>query len=372
MDSMPKVSVLVPTFNRARFILDAIESVFSQTYTDWELIVVDDGSDDETAALLKPFKHRLTYIFQSNHGCAAAQNRAFDASCGEYVTILHSDDSLLPNGLQILASFLDQHSSLDFVYSNGYATDEGGQTIDTLAQYRPSPPYQSALDSIVTTNFIAISHSAMIRRCCLEKLEGPFDARMWGYEDWDLAIRLIAGGAKFAYLNELTCTYRMHSSNKSAPKSSISAKRRDALISNRFKVLESSFFTDLSLDARKTFFYSFLLNHLADDAERAREVIESSGFRSLPNLEQSQLLYYLGVASLVYHGRTRAGLERLKHSLLLNPYAFKPRLAIVLHWISPVLLNWTIEARKRFRHLSKDDSRPTQSLPVGGGSREVG
>jgi glycosyltransferase involved in cell wall biosynthesis len=112
---MPLVSVIMPTFNRADTIRRAIRSVRAQTFTNWELIVVDDGSTDNTAALIEGCDPRLKLIRQENRGTAGARNAGLSASAGSYIAFLDSDDEWLPHHLELCVSFLEAFPGEQFV-----------------------------------------------------------------------------------------------------------------------------------------------------------------------------------------------------------------------------------------------------------------
>ena len=112
---MPLVSVIMPTFNRADTIRRAIRSVQAQTFTDWELIVVDDGSTDNTVALIEGCDPRLKLIRQENQGTAGARNAGLGASAGSYIAFLDSDDEWLPHHLELCVSFLEAFPGEQFV-----------------------------------------------------------------------------------------------------------------------------------------------------------------------------------------------------------------------------------------------------------------
>lgn len=112
---MPKVSIILPTFNRADTILRAIKSAQAQTFEDWELIVVDDGSEDDTAAVVANLDPRITVIRQENRGMTEARNTALRAARGDYYAFLDSDDEFLPHHLQLCVAFLDAFQEEQFV-----------------------------------------------------------------------------------------------------------------------------------------------------------------------------------------------------------------------------------------------------------------
>src|SRR5262245_27326295 len=104
---MPRVSVIIPTFNRADLIGETVESVLSQTFDDFEIIIVDDGSTDSTKEVIRRFDGPINYLYQENRGLSCARNRGFDASSGDYVCFLDSDDVWNPRMLERQVSLLD-------------------------------------------------------------------------------------------------------------------------------------------------------------------------------------------------------------------------------------------------------------------------
>ncbi len=106
---MPKVSVIIPVYNGERFICDAIESVLAQTYKDFELIVVDDGSQDQTDQRIKGYGHRLTYLYLPNSGQARARNLGHTHSSGEYLAFLDADDRGYPKTLEVEVRAMDEN-----------------------------------------------------------------------------------------------------------------------------------------------------------------------------------------------------------------------------------------------------------------------
>jgi glycosyltransferase involved in cell wall biosynthesis len=133
--NQPTVSVIMPAFNASLFIEEAIDSVLAQTCKDWELIVVDDGSTDETAAILTR-KHdpRISVIRQANAGVSAARNAALDVAAGEFVTFMDADDRLPAEALMLRIGYLQTNPAVDIV-NGGIRVTEGGET---LRAYAPS------------------------------------------------------------------------------------------------------------------------------------------------------------------------------------------------------------------------------------------
>ena len=117
MISSPKVSVVIPTYNYAKFISQAIDSVLNQTFTDYEIIVIDDGSSDRTLETLQTYGHKICYVTQSNKGLAAARNRGIKIARGELVVFLDADDWFLPEMLEDAVAVFANQPELGIVVS---------------------------------------------------------------------------------------------------------------------------------------------------------------------------------------------------------------------------------------------------------------
>lgn len=118
----PLITVIIPAYNCANFINNAIESVFRQTYSHYELIVVDDGSKDDTASKVLQYGNKLTYIHQKNGGVSKARNTGIKNSKGEYIAFLDADDVWKENKLEVQEFFLRKHADVDFIFSNFHQT----------------------------------------------------------------------------------------------------------------------------------------------------------------------------------------------------------------------------------------------------------
>ena len=114
----PKVSVIIPTYNRAEYLGEAIQSVFDQTFEDFEILIVDDGSTDDTQQLVLSFHDpRLRSFYQNNCGISAARNAAIRSADGEYIAFLDSDDVWLPELLESQVAVLDRRPEIGLVYA---------------------------------------------------------------------------------------------------------------------------------------------------------------------------------------------------------------------------------------------------------------
>ncbi len=231
----PRVSVLIPTFNRAIYILLAVNSVLAQTFSDLEVIVVDDGSTDRTADKLHEISDpRVHYIYQNNRGVAAALNTACRAARGEYLARLDSDDIMLPNHLAELVPILDTDRELALVYGRAQAIDSAGGLLSQLYGGPPKFPGQWLKSELYADCVCTVA--CLFRRSCLEQL-GGFNEALRSNEDWDLMIRMSTHWP-FFYCNQVLTHYRLHSQGMTAAASPEQYSRvaldRVALIENYY------------------------------------------------------------------------------------------------------------------------------------------
>jgi glycosyltransferase involved in cell wall biosynthesis len=197
---MPKVSVVIPTYNRTHFIAEAMQSVIDQTFTDFELIVVDDGSTDNTREVVSSFKdHRIKYIYyQENKGASSAQNTGIRASTGEYVAILGSDDIWLPQNLELQVKLLDSRPDIALVCSDMYLFDNNSRKLlgrfwhdkHSDAYINPQKVTQHALKRLLEKGCFIGPQATLMRRAVLTEV-GCFDESLVTHEDWDLFVRIV-------------------------------------------------------------------------------------------------------------------------------------------------------------------------------------
>ncbi len=209
---MPKVSIIIPTYNRALMIREAVESVLSQSFKDFEVIVVDDGSTDNTEEVLKPVSNRIRYIKQGNQGNAAARNTGIKAASGEIIAFNDSDDLWFPEKLERQVGYLDEHPEVDMVCGNGiFFGDpelEGKKVIPdkrAVSLERDGVSLKAIFmkSSIRTPTIVA-------RRHVVEDLQG-FDPAFKVCVDLDFAFRVLAEKYKVAFINEPLFKLRKHS-----------------------------------------------------------------------------------------------------------------------------------------------------------------
>ena len=203
---MPTVSVIIPTFNRSKLVVNAVQSVLGQTYRDYEIIVVDDGSTDNTAEALTPYMDRIRYVYQANLGASAAQNRGLQLARGKWISILASDDLWLPTKLEaqlkVVASLGEDFgacfTNCDF-FGNTHVTPSAFE-LAGLHEEVPFGPVEEPFKFILAPHAAIYVQSLLVLRSLVEYPNG-FDERIVVSEDTDLLFRL-AFKTKFCFVNE--------------------------------------------------------------------------------------------------------------------------------------------------------------------------
>lgn len=206
--SEPIVSVIIPTYNRAALLPQALESALAQTFKATEIIVINDGSVDETATVLDmQYAGRVRVITQSNQGIAAARNAGIRAAGGRYIAFLDSDDRWLPEKLAKQVSYLEAHPAVGLLATHLWECEVGSEQTRIV-----SPPAfpRGFHDLLRGPNFVQTS-TVMVRRECLE-LVGLFDPELPTLEDWELWLR-IARRFAIACLPDVLCEHRYHPHN---------------------------------------------------------------------------------------------------------------------------------------------------------------
>lgn len=203
---MPRVSVVISTYNRERYVGLAIESVLAQTFPDIELIVVDDGSTDSTREVVSRFGPRVHYAYQDNAERAAARNHGLRLASGDYVAFLDSDDVWLPDKIEQELRRFEQYPEAGVVFSDAMFMDESGAPLGPLVRRA----YEgNVLRRIVRRNFVHIG-AHLIRRRLLLDVNGFNETRaLSGSEDWEAWVRL-AAVRPFAHVRRATLKYRVH------------------------------------------------------------------------------------------------------------------------------------------------------------------
>lgn len=209
---MPQVSVIIPTYNRGSFISAAIESVLNQTYKDYEILVVDDGSTDNTKANVARYGGPVRYIYQPNQGVSAARNKGIKHAIGTYISFLDSDDVFLPMKLEEQMNYIRNHPDCKFIYSWYYKTNANGDI--KMLRKNVSCKNQEHLQYCLITRRLGIRTSTvLIHKECFEKA-GLFNPNYWRSQDWDMWLRLAAHYSG-ACIETPLAKYVLHDSNVS-------------------------------------------------------------------------------------------------------------------------------------------------------------
>ena len=181
---MSKVSIIIPTFNRRDYITIALDSVLAQTYKDYEIIIIDDGSSDDTKEVLKPYQDKIRYFYHDNKGIPATRNRGIREAHGDYIALLDSDDYWLPEKLERQMDCFKKNPHYGMVATRCSSITQDGRFREK------NRPGKSGwiLNDLFKANFIRTS-SAMIKKECFEKA-GFFDESLPMYEEVDLWLRI--------------------------------------------------------------------------------------------------------------------------------------------------------------------------------------
>lgn len=208
------VSVIVPTFNNAKYIVAAIDSIRKQSHKDTEIIVIDDGSTDNTQQIMKTFPD-VVYVYQQHQGPAKARNKGLSEAHGEYIQFLDSDDVLLPTKLEKCLAVFDSHPDVGLVYTDYEVRNSDLKEPIAIQSTIPQKPQGSVLAELINSmsTFFA-PHCALIRRSHIDAVNG-FNEHLMGTEDWFLWVSLAAQGVGFYHLNEVLAWTRKHDTNLS-------------------------------------------------------------------------------------------------------------------------------------------------------------
>jgi glycosyltransferase involved in cell wall biosynthesis len=204
--SSPTVSVIIIVFNGAKYIRGAIESVFKQTFNDFEIVVVDDGSTDNTKSVLEPWirEGRIRYYYQQNKGPSGAYNTGVHLAKGKFVKFLDCDDFLYPQQLEIQVNHL-QNKSEDVVSVTDFEFEFDRQNRKKGNLWLEKKDRQLA--QFIKDNPCP-GHTILISRNLIEQA-GGYDEKLFSYEDSDLWVRTLLQGAIFEKLDYVGCCYRI-------------------------------------------------------------------------------------------------------------------------------------------------------------------
>ncbi len=235
---MPSVSIILPTYNRARFLPKAFESISSQSFTDWELIVVDDGSTDNTRSLVDALGDsipgRVRYIHQANQGAYGARNTGLDQARGKFIAFFDSDDVWLPHHLKNCVEALEQNPDVDWVYAACRIENLVTQKVEAPNTFyvkgRPRKflalrtrvsnklkiiEDRDATRCMIENGFYCGPQNSVLRKTIHEQFRFATEYRNEA-EDRLMVLRALTAGYRFGYLDDVHVVYYIHDANSSS------------------------------------------------------------------------------------------------------------------------------------------------------------
>lgn len=302
------VSVIIPVFNREKFVAQALDSVLAQTFKNFEIVVVDDGSTDSSFSILTEYKERfpdkVVLLQQSNSGPSLARNKAIMAAQGKYIAFLDSDDLWPPEKLERQLSIFEEHEDIAFVYSGYYTTNKKGEI---LAINLPDPQLKGRIyDELWVIPNNICGGTLMVEK---EKLlaVGLFDTDLGGGENLDLRIRLSQLGNVY-YCSDPLYFYQRHS---------------ESLTSN----FENMYSFQLKL----------LEKHFGKSGERNKKIFK---------ILRSQQLYFLG-GDLLRSGNCVKAATNFFQSILLYPQRPRAYVNLLRCCMGSQINNWFLSLKSQ-------------------------
>ena len=322
------VSVIIPTYNCASYVAEAVASVLVQTVQDVEIIVVDDGSTDTTPSVLEPFRHTVQYVRQGNRGVSAARNIGMAHAAGDFIAFLDADDIWLPNKLELQLQFLRDHRDVALVFGDAEHFDGSGTVIPSFLRQKTSFPMQNggslvlrdAFRLLLEANYITTS-TVVITRACLKRV-GVFDESLRSVEDRDLWLR-VARAFPIGCVVKSLVRKRTHASNIS----SNGLVATQSLIHVLERVASDSFMpkgVDLTPIRKQLAKLYFQLGYCHFDTGRYRVARQSFRLSLVWKLGMDAMVYYLatflGDKVVMWVRGLRQGWRRCAlHNFLLRP-----------------------------------------------------
>jgi glycosyltransferase involved in cell wall biosynthesis len=301
----PKFSVVIPTYNQAQFLGDAVDSVLAQTFKDYELILVNDGSTDNTEDVGKRYGEKIRYLHQENQGLAGARNSGVYAAEGQYVAFLDSDDIWDPTFLESMLQSIEKNFDSAVFYCGIRYIDKDKNQLPQRGGLEVASE-ENLLQQLLRANFI-IPSATVIKRSVLLELDG-FDINFRRLQDYELWIRLLRSGYSFTALkDQYLVSYRVHGNNLSTDP--VGAQQAAKLLINKHFGADDGHWTMWSAEKRLAYggLYRFcLLNSIQRQNDWQSGVVFL--YRSLvadPSLAVDVDLFYelaLGSQPVGYRG----------------------------------------------------------------------
>lgn len=343
---LPLISIMMPAYNAENYIQQSIHSILAQTYQNWELIIVNDGSTDQTGSVIAAYEEPRIKIFtQKNQGEAAARNHALSKMNGKWAAFLDSDDLFEPDFLEQMITFLLKNNHFDAVYTNGRYIDSQDNLLEPLSTHRRGPFTGDIFEQVVRASDVFGPPTCTI--LSLEKIQKHnlmFDTRIIIGPDWDFLTRYAEIG-KFGYLDFYGVRYRVHQTNITI--STSSAKRRASLAICREKHIKNPRFDSCSPETKYYVFYDLLINLIYDNPTLQNQILQSSPFQNLTEKHQAKLLRLMVNQSVVQNINHPFLNQWLNLSLKLNKWDLKTWFISNLFFINKNLLRSVLSNKQR-------------------------
>jgi len=263
------VSIVIPTHNRARLVCEAIDSVLAQTRVPDEIIVVDDGSTDDTQNVLKKYQAPVIVVYQSNSGRSTARNVGMAHSTAELICFLDDDDTLTETSIEVRAAFLERNLAVDVVYGDIAMSTITGTHLGLYNDFVPVPSASGDLFAEFIQRNVRPIHAFMMRRACY-KVVTQFRTDLSYLEDYHFWLQ-IAMYFHFGYINNVLGNYRLHA--------------------NQTTTTKKDWMYEVEISVRNTFFDTTAFLALSP-AQRARAYsIQATQYMLLGNVREARYWY---------------------------------------------------------------------------------
>jgi GT2 family glycosyltransferase len=334
----PLVSVIIPTYNYGRFVSEAINSVLAQTFQDFEIIVVDGGSTDDTRSIVEAMGRQVQYIYQENLGPIVARNTGIRTARGRYIAFLDADDLWLPHKLERQVELMNRHPEVGLVYSTIYQFESKSGAI--VGEYPVADCRAGHVLRDLYLHCFVPSPTPLVRKSVLDDV-GLFDEEIrYGSEDWDLWLR-IAARYQFAFVPEPLAKYRYHASHRSKEGHLRREQQTLEIIEkaarNYPKELGSLRSLKLSMYLESVGWYLIRQGQRADGLERLKKAICFApgrlrlyllwfaglfGPRLSPERSRTAMMNYFGGKHSLFTHQYRQARKEFLQSILLDPVTY--------------------------------------------------
>lgn len=314
---MPKISCVMSVLNGEKYLKEAIESILRQTFTDFEFIIIDDGSKDKTADIVNSYQdNRIVFIQHDHKGLPASLNRGILLSKGEYIARMDADDISLPERLEHQVEYLDNHPDFVLAGTAGLIIDEDGYYLGRLEK----PAHLDIIREKLKIGISPFFHGSLVFRKSAAEKCGLYDERMITIEDWYLLTKMIKIG-KMTNLSDFLYQYRLSRFATTTMSHSIKIKRRTIMQ----RILETGTISER-------------------DAKSLRELKQKFSRKEMA------AQYYLdaGKALISWDWQPKRSLSYLVKSIYYMPFNLRSWFHIFLCFIPPAwVISWKSYREKR-------------------------